>query len=305
MGSRYALCVASTAILVAQRTLTCFLFALALQPAASARAQQAATPAPAASTSPTQSDSSESLDLVPDFNVPLSPQEWFSIEDEVTTSYDHLAGSSNTINLRAQFPIGRLGKKLPATLLTRRHLQLIKIKLPFVTSAPAGAVKGNGDTTLWFLQYLGVADRKWVYGPLLKIPTASVNELGSGRWSGGPAAGYTYTHGSTAIGVYTETYVSFAGPKSRGPITQTQIQPGLFFTSPRGWLVGTSSMQFLYNWQKSAWQNVPLGFRVERFTQNDHRLLIVGLEIEKNLANVQNTTQWTFRLDAKYRLPAQ
>jgi hypothetical protein len=293
--------VASARSLVAQRAFACFVFALALQPAVFVGAQEAATPAPTASPSPAPSDSSDSLDLVPDFNVPLSPREWYSIEDDATTSYDHLAGSSNTINLRAQIPLGRFAKKLPASLLTRRRVQLIKIKLPFVTSAPAGAVKGNGDTTLWFLQYLGTASQKWVYGPLLKIPTASMNELGSGRWSGGPAAGYTYTHGSTSLGLYAETYVSFAGPKSRGAVTQTQIQPGLFFTLPRGWLVGTSSMQFLYNWQRNAWQNVPLGFRVERFTQK----VMVGVEVEKNLASVQSTTQWTFRFDVKYQLPAQ
>lgn len=264
----------------------------------------AADAQPSPSPSPS-SDVSEALDVAPDFNAPLSPRLWFSLEDEVTASYDQLAGSSNTVNLRGQLPLGGLADRLPETLLLQQDLQLIRFKLPFVTSAPAGAVKGNGDTTLWFLQYLGNAANKWVYGPLLKIPTASMNGLGSGRWSGGPAAGYTRTKGRSIFGLYTETYVSFAGPKSRGAVAQTQIQPGLFVSLPRGWSVGTSSMQFLYNWQTNAWQNVPIGIRVENSTQNNHHQLAIGLEIEKNLAHVQSTTQWTFRLDAKYRLLPQ
>ncbi len=184
-------------------------------------------------------------------------------------------------------------------------LQLIKFKVPFVTSAPSDAIKGNGDTTLVALQYLGVKARKWVYGPIFKIPTASADELGTGRWSAGPAAGYTYAHGSTVIGLYQETYVSFAGPKSRGAVAQTQIQPGLFFTLPRGWLVGTSQMKFTYNWQTNAWQNVPVGVLLEKDTESGYHEFSIGFEAEANLIRVQNNVQWTFRLNFKYRRLAQ
>ena len=259
-------------------------------------AQSSPNPSPSPSSTATDSE-----DGVPDFDAPLSPRLWFSLEDAFTPSYDDLAGSSNTINVRGQIPLGELGRLLPSPLLVPGRLQLIKFKIPFVTSAPDRAVRGNGDTTLTALEYLGVSARKWVVGPTLKIPTASTDELGSGRWSGGPAAGYTYTHGMTAVGFYTQTFVSFAGPKSRGAVTETQLQPGLFFSFPGGWVIGTSEMQFVYNWQTNAWNNVPLGIRIEKDSRTSADELSVGVEVERNLAAVQSTMQWTFRLYFKYR----
>jgi hypothetical protein len=272
--------------------------------AARSPARADASPQPSPSPSP-PADESDSNDGSPDFNAPLSPRLWFSLEDELTATYDDIGGSSNTLNVRAQVPLGKIGKQLPSPLLVPGRLQLVRIKVPFVTSAPANAVRGNGDTTLTLLRYLGVSDRKWVYGPTFKIPTASTNDLGTGRWSGGPAAAYIYTRSRTVLALYFETFVSFAGPKSRGAVSQTKIQPGVLFALPHGWGIGTSQMEFTYNWQNNTWQNVPLGVRIENTSQNSHHQLNVGVEFEKNLAHVITTAQWTFRLNFKYRLLQQ
>jgi hypothetical protein len=263
---------------------------------ADADPQASPTPGP----SPTAA-TSQSLDTPADFDAPLLPRLWFSLEDQVTANYDDVRGSSNTLNVRGQIPLGQLGQYL-SPLLAPGNLQLIKFKIPFVTSAPNDAVTGNGDTTLVALEYLGAKARKWVVGPVLKIPTASETDLGSGRWSIGPAGGFTYSNGSTVIGLYAQTYFSFAGPKSRGPVSQTQFQPGLTFSLPGGWSVGTSEMQFTYNWVNNTWQNVPLGICIARRLQNSHHQLVMGLEAEKNLAPVRTTTVWTFRMNLKYRL---
>lgn len=261
-----------------------------------------AEPQPVPSPSPSAGATPESEDVDPDFNAPPVPRRWFSLEDVITATYDNLSGSSNTVNVRAQIPLGKLGQQLPSPILVGGRLQLIRIKVPFVTNAPNDAVRGNGDSTLTFLQYLGVAARKYVFGPTFKIPTASTSDLGTGRWSVGPAGAYIYTHGSTVEAIYTETFVSFAGPKARGAVSKTKIQPGLLFSLGHGWGIGTSEMEFTYNWQNNTWEDVPLGIRIQNSSQNRHHQLAIGIEIEKNLAHVQSTDQWTFRLNFKYRL---
>ena len=262
---------------------------------ADADSQASPSPSPSA-------DASDLQDAPPDFNAPLSPRLWFSLEDELTPAYDDLKGSSNTINVRGQIPLGELGKQLPSPLLVPGRLQLIKFKVPFVTSAPIGAVKGNGDTTLVALEYLGVSERKWVAGPVLKIPTANADALGTGRWSGGPAVGYTYSHNAFIFGLYAQSFFSFAGPKARGGVSQTQFQPGVYFLLPHGWVIGNSQMQFTYNWQNNSWQDVPVGLRIARNSENSHHQLAIGFEVETNLANKKNTTLWTYRVNFKYRL---
>ncbi|MBV8262202.1 MAG: hypothetical protein JOY87_00075 [Candidatus Eremiobacteraeota bacterium] len=259
-----------------------------------AKADQASAPV---SPSPTASLSPEDA---PDFDAPLVPSLWFSLEDEVSPSYDGLSGSSNQINVRGQIPLGAIAQKIP-TLLLPHTLQLIKFKVPIVTSAPPGAQKGNGDTTLTFLEYLGSKEAKWVLGPLFKIPTASSADLGSGKWSGGPSGGYVYSHGMTVIGWFASTYFSFAGPKSRANVSQTEFQPQLSFALKNGWILGTSQMNFKYNWENNQWPAVPLGVRIARNYRYTGGQLAAGVEAEKNLAAVDGTPGWTFRLNFKYR----
>jgi len=237
-------------------------------------------------------------DPSPDFNAPVNPRLWVSLEDEVSPSYSGLSGSSNQLNFRAQVP---LGQYIRHPLLWSRRLQMIRLKLPVVTSAPSTAVKGNGDTTLLGLQYLGVKERQWLVGPAFRLPTASVNDLGSGKWSVGPAAGYTYVHGTTSIGLFTQSFFSFAGPRSRQSVAQTQLQPGLFFSLPRGWIAGTSQMQFTYNWQRGQWTALPLGLRIARNIETEKRNLSAGFEAEKNLIHVEGTPGWTLRLNFRYQ----
>jgi hypothetical protein len=237
-------------------------------------------------------------DPSPDFNGPVNPRLWFSLEDEASLSYSGLSGSSSQLNFRIQVP---MGKFIQHPVLWPRRLQILRLKLPVVTSAPSRAVKGNGDTTLLGLQYLGVKERQWLVGPAFKIPTASVNDLGAGKWSVGPAAGYTYLHGRTSIGLFTQSFFSFAGPKSRPPFAQTQLQPGLFFSFPSGWIIGTSQMQFTYNWYRGQWTVIPLGVRIARDIETEKRRLSSGFEAEKNLIHVDGTPGWTLRLSFRYQ----
>jgi len=261
----------------------------------------AATPTPAPTPSTSVPDNN---DVAPDFNAPLNPTMWFSLEDEFSPSYDGLSGSSNQVNVRGQLPLGHVGEKLP-TLFLPNDLQLVKFKVPIVTGAPAGAQKGAGDTTLGFLEFQGSKAKKWAFGPLFKIPTAGTADLGSGKWSVGPAVGYTYTHGTTVIGWYQQTYFSFAGPKSRPPVSQTQFQPALSFILKKGWILGFSQMQFTYNWENNQWSAVPLGFRIARNYRDSRGQLAAGFEAEKNLVAVQGTPGWTLRLNFKYRFSSR
>jgi hypothetical protein len=273
-------------------------------PAPSASPQASPTPNPTPSSTASQAPAAaEAIDMSgsPDFGSVVTPSLWVSLEEEVSPNYDRVSGSSSTINFRAQLPLGPQG--LLPFVNAQRHLQLIKLKIPFVNSAPQNAIKGNGDTTLVSLDYLGTPEKEGSIGPSFKIPTASSGALGSGKWSVGPAGGYTYTdpRGKSSIGIYTQSFFSFAGDGSRPPVSQTQLQPAAFFVLGHGLSIGTSTMQFTYNWETPGWTDVPLGMRIAQNFNAWSGKLTAGFEAEKNLVNTTGATGWTLRINFKYR----
>ncbi len=156
------------------------------------------SPSPSAYPSPSASPASAAGDLsnedmqdASELVDPLAPKGAFTIEDENTQS---VAGPNNQINLVGQVP---LGINPPfADLLAHGHaLSLLRIKLPIVTTSPtiAGvdAVTGTGDLSVTWLAGFGSAASRWAAGAILKFPTGS-GALGSGKWSAGPALGYTH-----------------------------------------------------------------------------------------------------------------
>jgi hypothetical protein len=264
-------------------------------------AQANADPSPAPSSPPVVPSATEA----PDFEGPGVPNLWYSLEEETSPDYTGEGGSSSQLNLRAQIPLGSLLGHFPTPIFAPKPFQLIKIKLPFVLSSPKQALQGAGDATVVILEYLGRKVRKWVVGPALKLPTASGTGLGSGKWSIGPAVGYTILGRRTEAGAFSQSFFSFAGPKANPRVSQTQIQPMYTVSFGRGWTLGTSQMQFTYNWQKNQWTTVPLGVRIaDSFDMSTSRWT-AGFEVEKNLVHELDTPGWTLRLNLRYRAKRQ
>jgi hypothetical protein len=255
------------------------------------------TETPSASPSPGNPAATEDeSNTSPNFGGPVVPQPWYSIEEEVVPSYDRLSGSSNMINLRAQLPLGRILNALNAF----KNLQISRLKIPIVTSAPGNDPTGLGDTTLVELEYMGSKQQQWIVGPSFKLPTASTSGLGSGKWSVGPAAGYSFVQDGRTIGIYMQSFFSFAGPSSRRPVSQLQFQPALVYPLSRGWLIGTSNMQFTYNFQVPTWTVVPLGVRIAKNLKSNAGQLLAGFEAETNLVVSPGAPAWTMRINFKW-----
>lgn len=228
---------------------------------------------------------------------PLTPNLWFSVEDESTQS---VSGPSNQLNLRAQIP---LAASPPITnLFASGHaLSLVKLKLPIVLSAPSNtgieAATGTGDLTAAWVGGFGTQQSRWAGGAAFKFPTGS-GSLGSGKWSVGPALGYTFETGLWTLGVYTQSFFSYAGSGSRSPVAQTQVQPNVSVALPDGWSIGTSNMNFTYDYDAGSFANVPVGIRVAKRIETGARRWNAYFEAEKNL-KVSGGTSWTLRLGAK------
>ena len=65
----------------------------------------------------------------------------------------------------------------------------------------------------------------WGVGPIFQFPTASSQELGTGRWSAGPTAAVVYSEGPWFDALLAYQLMSFAGNRDRGSVNQLTSSP--------------------------------------------------------------------------------
>ena len=91
-----------------------------------------------------------------------------------------------------------------------------------------------------------------------------------------------------------------AGESDKPPVSKIKVQPILAVSLPRGWEVGTSEMNFTYNWIKGQWSDLPLGFEIgKNFELCSQKLKFSG-QVEYNFATAANTSAWTLRFTLEY-----
>jgi hypothetical protein len=222
---------------------------------------------------------------------PAPPAPSVSIEQEVSPEYDGESGSSSLVNVRGQLPY------------VAGAQYVLRLKLPIVISAPAAAVTGAGDLTLFDLAVSDVAGGRWLEGVTIRVPTAQNDSLGSGKYSVGPAFGYETVDGPWTLGFFQQDFFSVIGPKSRSPVGQSKIEPSVTLALAPGWSIGLSTMAVTYDWVKNEWTEVPVGLRVAKRFSRGRSPLEASFEVEQNLADARGAPAWTIRTLLKWTLP--
>jgi hypothetical protein len=112
----------------------------------------------------------------------------------------------------------------------------------------------------------------WGIGPIFELPTATSDELGTGRWSVGPTAALIYSSGPWFGGVLLYQLMSVAGDRSRGSVNQTYLEPQVSYNFESGWYVDTDP-QMTFDWtadEANGW-TIPAGVDVGKaFTVSSH-----------------------------------
>ena len=144
-------------------------------------------------------------------------------------------GKRITLNIQPVVPL-ELNDKW--TLISRTIVPVIHQESIF---PDAGRQTGLGDTvqSLFFSPRPGPSGVIWGVGPVLLLPTATDDLLGTEKWGAGPtlvvlkqASGWTY-------GGLANHIESFAGTGSRPDISSTFVNPFLSRQLPGGWTLGT------------------------------------------------------------------
>ena len=214
-------------------------------------------------------------------------------------------GEVLVVNLQPVYPV-RIGDW---NLINRAILPFIDIPSGLTTGIPEipGATAGDGATGLGDLNYtpfLSPAVPKgfiWGIGPSISFPTATDDQLGSGKWSGGVSAVVLAQPKPWSIGVLARQLWSFAGDDERQDVNQFLLEPFINYNLPNGWFL-VSDMVMTANWDAPSGEEwtIPVGGGAGKLVKFGNQPVNIRLEyyynVEKPKGAPEQSVSFTFQL---------
>ncbi|HKQ98312.1 MAG TPA: hypothetical protein VJV75_10585 [Candidatus Polarisedimenticolia bacterium] len=168
-------------------------------------------------------------------NNPLQPAIGLNFQDYYTGSFYGLDDAdANAFLLRGVVPHKLFG-----------HPQIVRGTLPIVTSPDLGVPDSDtaiGDFNIFDIFLFKAGKVELGFGPQLTIPTATLDETGTGKWQAGAAALIMAPHKWGMVGGLLTWQTSFAGDDDRPDQDNLQIQPLFIYNLPKGWYFRSTAL---------------------------------------------------------------
>lgn len=188
-------------------------------------------------------------------------------------------------------------------LITRTVIPVIQ--MPDLTSSISGAT-GIGDVNLSLFLSPSRAFHHiiWGAGPIVSIPTASENILGTKKLSVGPTAVVLKIQGHWLFGTLVNNVFSVAGPSARTDVNQMFMQPFVNYNFRHGWYL-TSSPEVTADWEKQRAERwvVPVGGGVGKIVKIGALPVNTYAQFFSNVEHPQGTSNWSARLQIQLLFP--
>jgi hypothetical protein len=214
----------------------------------------------------------------------------FGLQDE---------GSMLRINVQPVIPIS-LGEEW--NLISRTILPIVD-----QSNIPAAGFSetGLGDTVQsFFFSPKAPTSGGWIWGagPVLLLPTATDETLGSEKWGIGPTAVVLRQTGPWTVGALANHIESFAGESQRADISATFLQPFLTYVTSKQttFAVNTEST---YDWDNEQW-SVPINLTAAQLLKAGDQLFQIGGGVRYWVdAPDSGPDGWGFRLQLTLLFP--
>ena len=167
-----------------------------------------------------------------------------------------------------------------------------------VTYQPSpGEQFGLSDSQIsLFLTPHNASEWIWGVGPILQLPTATSDGLGTGRWSPGPTAALIYSNGPWFNGILAYQLMSFAGNRDRGSVNQTYLEPEISYNFDSGWYVDVDPA-LTFDWTADAangW-SIPMGADVGKAFYLGSQSMSLQVGAYDFIERPDGTSQWIIR----------
>ena len=141
----------------------------------------------------------------------------------------------------------------------------------------------------------------WGVGPVLLLPTATDDLLGTEKWGAGPTAVLLKQQNGWTYGVLANHIWSYAGESSRAEVNATFLQPFVSFTTPKQ-TTFTINTESTYDWANSQW-TVPLNASVAQLVKLGKLPLQFQIGARYYAEKPANGTEWGLRFSVTFLFP--
>jgi hypothetical protein len=183
---------------------------------------------------------------------------------------------------------------------------IVRSLLPVTFSPDPQRRFGLGDVQpSFFLTPARSTGLIWGAGPAFQFPTATNNELGTGKWSAGPTGALVYSdsEGPWFAGILLTQLWSFAGAP-RTAVNQTSTEVDLSYNFESGWYIQTDPT-ITYDWSATPRQalTLPVGIDVGKVTKIGGQDVSFQLGAYDALKSSTGIAQWIIRAQITLLFP--
>ncbi len=230
--------------------------------------------------------STASADDVNKSNNPLNPSPAVNIQDYSTPDIYGSDAHTNDVLLRGTLPIRPGVIPFP---------QIVRVTAPISTrpDPDGGYTTGIGDVNIFDILLLGKsAGFEFGAGPLITVPTAVEDELGSSKWQAGVAALAIRPSPEGILGGLLQWQSSFAGQSNRPDVQSLTAQPLAIYNLPQAWYLRTTGI-WTFNLENGDYY-IPLGIGAGKVWKVGRNTLNAFLEPQWTVAHEgDGLPEWT------------
>ena len=239
----------------------------------------------------------EETELAKKTQNPIS--DLISVPFEYTYGHDFARDdrAQNVLNVKPVYPMELEGD---FNMITRTIMPFIS--QPELTRGGRNHGLGDLQFTAWLTPKK--SDVLWGFGPVALFPTASDDELGTGKISIGPSAVIVAMNGPWVVGGLAQNLFSVAGDGGRRGVNQMLIQPFMNYNMGDGWYL-VSTPIVTANWKadgSDVW-TLPIGGGIGRVVEFDGSPINLRTQAFYNVAKPKVGPRWSLQFQVQLLFP--
>jgi len=182
---------------------------------------------------------------------------------------------------------------------------ILRVILPLASQPGSGEARVNGVGDVVMTAFFSPAKSgrvTWGAGPVVLLPTATTNALGSEKFGVGPSAVVLTQPGPWTIGLLFNHIWSTSGANDREDVSSTFLQPFVNYNLGNGLAVG-AVFEATANWKADEHWTAPLVFTVSKVARLGNRPVNFVAGAGPTLASPEGGSTWRFRVMAVFLYP--
>ena len=220
---------------------------------------------------------------------------------------------ANSFQLQPVYPVN-LGKVnlINRTIIPINYLASQELTIPVATDLgteqitfDTESIGGLGDIT--YQGFFSPADPGkviWGAGPVLQLPTATDERLGTDKWSAGLGFVALTMPGKWVLGALGYNIWDFAGPSDEEDVNSMLFQYFVNYNLSNGWYL-TSTPVITANWEADSDQRwtIPFGLGVGRLVKFGDQPVDFKIQPFWYAEKPDNGPEWSLQLQVKFLFP--